>query len=282
MITTSQVQWSRLECRLGWAYTGSPPARALNTKSPVAGYLSARHFRRGSGVFILDGEKHRCERGEWIVMPNREYRQILTQDAFIDSIRFRVCWPTSQPLFHLTTPVRFSGKLDARFTDLGVKLCSHVSNPAHGPGFVFESLPLTADQHFALQADFHAWLGALVDILRSSGVEERGIEHLDAQLIEATDYIRARIARGSLSTAEVARHCGLHADTLNRHFRSALGQTASRYIAERRLERVVDLVSHHRQPLKAAALECGFGSLQHFSRWFKNLTGTSPREYFNG
>lgn len=131
-----------------------------------------------------------------------------------------------------------------------------------------------------LESYFNRWVAAYVTAMREKGIRETGLENIDERLARAFITIQDANGRADLTVAEVARKSGLSISHFNRLFRSAMNESPSSFITRKTLERVIRCVEEEGWQLKALAYELGFGTPQHFSRWFKTQTGLSPRTYF--
>ncbi|GAA4465162.1 hypothetical protein GCM10023189_45400 [Nibrella saemangeumensis] len=65
-------------------------------------------------------------------------------------------------------------------------------------------------------------------------------------------------------------------DALSALFSASENQTLERYIIDRRLEKVKELLVYTDLPLHEIAYQTGFSSVAHLSNQFKRLTGLSP------
>ena len=56
--------------------------------------------------------------------------------------------------------------------------------------------------------------------------------------------------------------------------------TFSQYLNTVRLEKAIDLLNHNQEHLSMTeiASQCGFDTIRHFNRTFKDITGMTPRE----
>jgi AraC-like DNA-binding protein len=64
-----------------------------------------------------------------------------------------------------------------------------------------------------------------------------------------------------------------------RSFRETFGETPHRYLQRRRIERAMSLLRETDRPVTEICLDVGFASLGTFSRTFREIVGSSPREY---
>ena len=79
------------------------------------------------------------------------------------------------------------------------------------------------------------------------------------------------------SIAEIARYCGVSAESLRRRFRTQTGETPLRYFRRLRLERARQLLAQADMKVSEVAVACGFASPAQFSRAFRAAFGRSPR-----
>ncbi|RYM12013.1 helix-turn-helix transcriptional regulator [Sphingobium cupriresistens] len=81
------------------------------------------------------------------------------------------------------------------------------------------------------------------------------------------------------AVAELAAECGLSTRHFFRQFRAATGQTLTRYVTDRKIERARQLLRQDSAAIKVVAWECGFDSAAAFSAAFRKATGLTPRQF---
>lgn len=64
-----------------------------------------------------------------------------------------------------------------------------------------------------------------------------------------------------------------------RWFKTSVGNSFVTFLNAARIERACQLLTTTETPIKQIAYQCGFESLSHFNRTFKNLKGESPRDF---
>ena len=79
---------------------------------------------------------------------------------------------------------------------------------------------------------------------------------------------------------DAAGFMGLSKPYFSRFFKSVSGMTFSQYLNIIRLEKAIDLLNHNagRLSITDIASHCGFDTIRHFNRVFRDFTGFSPRE----
>jgi AraC family transcriptional regulator len=97
-------------------------------------------------------------------------------------------------------------------------------------------------------------------------------------LLQVRDLLNDEI-HGSITVARVAAAVGVHPTHLARVFRAHFGETVGEYVRRLRVEWAKTQLMTTRDSLASIALQAGFTDQAHFTRWFKRLTGVTPKRY---
>jgi len=92
-------------------------------------------------------------------------------------------------------------------------------------------------------------------------------------------YLEEHISDPKLSNSVLAELLGFSEVHFRKQFAQLYGMPPHQYIVELRIRRAKQLLSDGILSVSAIAEQCGFSSVYHFSRAFKNHIGISPREY---
>lgn len=98
------------------------------------------------------------------------------------------------------------------------------------------------------------------------------------RLQRVTDFIEVHLDR-NLSLAALAKEACLSPFHFSRAFKAATGIAPHRYLTNRRIERAKTLIGKGKLPFAEIANKCGFASLPHLIRGFKQFVGTTPDEF---
>jgi AraC-like DNA-binding protein len=79
-----------------------------------------------------------------------------------------------------------------------------------------------------------------------------------------------------INIAQLADDCGLSAGHFARAFRQSTGYPPHRWLLQRRIERVQDLLLTSDKTLAEIARACGFSDQSHLTRAFRQTVGTTP------
>ncbi|MDE1170876.1 MAG: helix-turn-helix domain-containing protein [Verrucomicrobium sp.] len=103
--------------------------------------------------------------------------------------------------------------------------------------------------------------------------------HAEPPLVtRAKQYIEERVGE-EISLQDMA--AALHVSTFHfcKMFRKATGMTFTEYLSRTRVEKARNLLLNPNLRVSEIAFACGFGSLGHFNRTFKQIAGLSPSAY---
>jgi AraC family transcriptional regulator len=92
------------------------------------------------------------------------------------------------------------------------------------------------------------------------------------------DQIDAELA-GALTVAALARTAGLSRFHFIRSFKQATGQSPYHYVLSQRVARARALLQSGDTPIEQIAISVGFSDHAQFSRAFRKLNGTTPRDF---
>ena len=105
---------------------------------------------------------------------------------------------------------------------------------------------------------------------RTSGLTTR-------QLRQVVDHVEAHIDQ-ELSLAELAGAAGISVSHFTAMFRRAMGQSAHRYVVERRVLRAQDMLAKRRASISEVAAATGFAHPSHLARWMRRTLGVTPSD----
>ncbi|HEU5078496.1 MAG TPA: substrate-binding domain-containing protein [Opitutaceae bacterium] len=100
----------------------------------------------------------------------------------------------------------------------------------------------------------------------------------DEVVVRALQFIRQR-ATSNPYVSDVSRFCGVSIPTLQARFRATLGRTVLAEIQRVRIERAKEFLRTTDSKLEQIAENCGFPNAKRFSVLFRQLSGTSPRQF---
>jgi transcriptional regulator GlxA family with amidase domain len=82
-----------------------------------------------------------------------------------------------------------------------------------------------------------------------------------------------------MELTELASIAGLSLFHFARQFKQTVGVAPHHYLVQRRVERAQDMLTRTDLPLSEIALAAGFSDQSHLGRHFRQMLGTTPREF---
>lgn len=84
---------------------------------------------------------------------------------------------------------------------------------------------------------------------------------------------------GDLSLRTLAQKLNISSSYLSTIFKKETGQTLTDFIAQRRVDKAMDLLCNTRLQVQTVAQHCGIMDVHYFSKIFKKVTGQTPKAY---
>ncbi len=110
-------------------------------------------------------------------------------------------------------------------------------------------------------------------------------EYLFSQSIKHSDktndiinYIHEHYTQ-DLSNNDIAKYFGFHPQHINKLIKRKTGYSLHKYIIMRRIAKATELLETTKMPISEISNSIGFQNTCHFSRYFKEFIGDSPRKY---
>lgn len=114
--------------------------------------------------------------------------------------------------------------------------------------------------------------------LSSSSFVDAKEENEDDRVRRVKDYIEAHYAQ-DISLPEMANLVCMAPDSFSRFFRHKTGRTPNRYLIDYRLGIAARMLLKTQLPVAEIGYSCGFNTLSHFNRLFRDSKGCTPSEF---
>ncbi|MBO4665719.1 MAG: helix-turn-helix domain-containing protein [Paludibacteraceae bacterium] len=114
--------------------------------------------------------------------------------------------------------------------------------------------------------------------LSSSSFVNAREENEDERVVKIKDYIAENYMR-DLSLKELADRVCMAPDSFSRFFRNKTGRTPNRYIIDYRLGIAARMLLTTKLSVSEIGFSCGFNTLSHFNRLFRESKGCTPSEF---
>ncbi|VEP11397.1 AraC family transcriptional regulator [Hyella patelloides LEGE 07179] len=102
----------------------------------------------------------------------------------------------------------------------------------------------------------------------------------DRQILQVTDYINDHLTQ-SIKLEDLATYLEISRFHFSRLFKKSTGISPHQYVMQQRVELAKRLLKKADKSLADVALDCGFNSQSHLGKYFRQMTGMTPRFYRN-
>lgn len=116
----------------------------------------------------------------------------------------------------------------------------------------------------------------LISIIRKNELPLSDDSRFDAEKI--ADYLQKNLAE-PLDNKVLAEKFHFHPNYLSSQFAKYFGKPIHKYILEMRILKAISLLESGNDNISLVAASVGFSDSNYFSRYFKKITGTSPKAY---
>lgn len=131
--------------------------------------------------------------------------------------------------------------------------------------------------HYHSVDDLTCWLSKICKRFTNSVFKFGEAKHTDA-IYKAMDYIKHNYMQ-KLTLEEVAEHVYFSPTYFSRIFKNEMGITFNKYLNKVRIANSKQLLNDKDITLAEISEAVGFHDQSHFTKMFKNITGTSPKKY---
>ncbi|MGM0878176.1 MAG: AraC family transcriptional regulator [Bacillota bacterium] len=123
----------------------------------------------------------------------------------------------------------------------------------------------------------------IIEFIRRSGekkgfIDQKSINLENKHITKTLSYIQHHF-RERLTLEQVAKEAQLSPTYFSKYFSKATGIAFQSYLQELRLQFAKSLIKSSELPITEICYACGFNTLTHFNRSFKQKYGKSPRTY---
>lgn len=154
--------------------------------------------------------------------------------------------------------------------------CIVLSNYIKGLSLLFDNEHLITDDYVLLKVK------EIVLLLLQSKKADEVVSLMENFVNKLTATFKTTIDTyidEDVSLNDLAHLCNMSLSTFKRNFRKVYNTTPSEYLFERKLERSRRLLAASEDSVMGIAHLCGFKTVSHFSRKFKEKYGISPSEF---
>lgn len=278
--------WLNLNLHLLWCHN-QPVARGREDAGEAT--LRSTEYTNSGGWFVRegwaqvehDGETHRAHPGQWLIVKPGRRVQSFSADARMISIAFDARWPDGSHLFDEGLSLVVDGS-EVPILEQKIRPILGIMKKINPETWDVRDHAVDLSMFLSLENLLCDWLAALAGVLEARGIRHSGHSGVDERVRSAIDLMHAVSMGDAMDTTQLAVRVGLSQNHLIRLFREDLQTTPMQYWDRLRIEHARQRLLQPDTRIKEVAIELGFKHLSHFSKWFKQRAGLTPRDIRKG
>jgi AraC-like DNA-binding protein len=237
----------------------------------------------GQCRIVQDDQQFVARPGQWVVPKPGPRKQFFTDGAEILSVAFMARWPHGEDLLDLPGCLILENAPGGKLDDQARELARAVENALghHCDWQEARRWPesLSFSDYAAIEGCFLRWLSNFAEFAVEGGARLRGFSARDERVREWIERMETWPLSEKFSPDVLAGEISISRRTLDELFREETGKSAQAYFNEVMLARLTVLLDDPGLQIKQIAYEAGFEYPSSFTRWFRGMTGMTPREY---
>jgi AraC-like DNA-binding protein len=272
-------RWASLRTELLWIYEGPIAAGSTRELQDHSQGYWVWLLRRGRVRLEMEGKSWEATAGQWIVSPQGPALQEFSNDARILSVHFRCQWPTGENLFSGRDGVVWNAKQSPRLERSGVALSRLVHR--HFPRVRLELTGQQIDYSVFLKFEqrFLQWLIDFHQVMTQMGRTLAHVGMSDERLMRAAQLLHESPLGEPFPAELLQRESGLGRAHLDRLYWKEFGITTREHWERLRQDVATRKLESTSHSIKEIGYELGFKQASHFTKWFFNRVGKTPKAF---
>ena len=246
--------------------------------------IDARLFYvcEGNGQLYIDGKTVELHRGGAILINSGVPYRIIPANVKFLAINFdwtQECCCSNIPIPPL--PYKSNGEFCA-FENITFEDIKELNRYAYCKNASFAEKPLNEmiehyekkQIYYQLENDARLTL-ILIEFVRHLAVRRTNYFEADA----VADYLQSHYNE-EITNKKIAEIFNFHPNYISSEFKRIFGKPLHRYLLELRITKAIGLLETGRYSVEAVAEAVGFSDANYFSRYFKRITGKTPKNIY--
>ena len=228
-------------------------------------YFEIIYYSGSEGKCILNGEEYEIGENSIFFLTPEDFHRIETKDiktAYSVNISFSKSMIDS----HIGEKFSLSAKV--------------VSNPSEFIKEIIKKLEFIFknEDEFTKNESYHLLNALLIEIIKAGQTAGKSANYMHPVIGKATTYVLSYPEK-NFTLAEIADFCHISPAYFSHIFHTETGKPFKKWVNQIKIENACRLLENSELSVLEISLECGFHSISHFGKIFKNIVGVTPREY---
>ena len=228
-------------------------------------YFEIIYYSGSEGNCLLNGEKYQIGESSIFFLTPEDFHRIETKNiktAYSVNISFSKAMIDSHigDKFSLSAKVLFNP--DDFIKGLIEKIKALVEN----------------EDEFVKSESRHLLNALLIEIIKTGKTAGKSAQYMHPIIGRAMTYVLSYPDK-NFTLDDIAKFCHISPTYFSHIFHKEMGKTFKQWLNQIKIEHVCRLLENSELSVLEISLECGFHSISHFGKIFKNTMGMTPKEY---
>ena len=134
------------------------------------------------------------------------------------------------------------------------------------------------EDEFVRSESYHLLNALLIEIIKTGQTAGKAAQYMHPIIGRAMTYVLSYPER-SFTLDDIAGFCHISPAYFSDVFHKEMGKPFKKWINQIKIEHACRLLENSELSVLEISLECGFHSISHFGKIFKNSVGMTPKEY---
>ena len=228
-------------------------------------YFEIIYYSGSEGVCVLNGEEYPIGKSTLFFLTPEDFHKIETKDI---KTAFSVNLSFSKSIIDANIGEAFS---------LSAKV---IAEPSEFIIMVIDRIKalFKSKNDFARGERYHLLNVLLIEIMQNGITAGKKTPYMHPVIGKATTYVLSYPEK-NFTLAEIADFCHISPAYFSHIFHTETGKPFKKWVNQIKIENACRLLENSELSVLEISLECGFHSISHFGKIFKNIVGVTPREY---
>jgi len=278
-LPTPLHRWASLRSELLWVWEGDVADESRSMRADHSRGYWAWLMRRGHVQVEMEGKTWRARTGQWIISPIGSMTQKFSLDARLVSVHFRCEWPTGEHLFSGRDGLVLNSREFPRMERSAMALCRLVHRHLPHVRIDFPAQATDYPVFLRFQQLFLQWLIDFSNALTRKNRFLAQAGECDERVLRAVQCLHEAPLDAGFPSALLQKETGLGRAHLDRLYWKEFGLTTRVYWDRLREDLAMRNLEASSLPIKEIGYRLGFKQASHFTKWFRQRHGLSPKTY---
>lgn len=231
-------------------------------------YFEIIYYSESRGKCLLNGEEYEIGENSVFFLTPEDFHRIETEDI---KTAYSINLSFSKSI------------IDSRIGDAFSLSAKVVFEPNEFLKVIIKEIEtlFEKEDEFAKSESYHLLNALLIEIIKTGQTAGKSAQYMHPVIGKAMMYVLS-YPNQNFTLEEIAKICHISPAYFSYIFHKETGKPFKKWVNQIKIEHACRLLENSDLSVLEISLECGFHSISHFGKIFKNAVGITPKEYRKG